>query len=344
MKRIFLHFLAVLSVVAVMVGCKAMDSLSSAETAVGTPYEMVLVCAQPQWQSELGDTLQSIFQQPVKELMQYEPMFNVIRILPNNFGNLTRKHRNIVTVLVDPTITEPSISAQYDVTAAPQIQIAIQGPDNATLAKYVSDNRENLLYVLEKAERDRKINYVSRYHSEPIHELLKERFGADIYIPNSYKILTESEDMVWISQEYPDASQGFFVYKYPYEGQQSLTAEALIKARNKFASRIPGPVDGSYMTTVQAIVDETGENYTPFIPNYRSFTIENCPWIELAGYWEVTNDYMGGPFVSYTTVNKATKEVVTYDCYLYAPTRKDKRNMLRELQQLIYLMRFPTAE
>jgi hypothetical protein len=109
-------------------------------------------------------------------------MFDVVRILPNNFGSLTQRHRNIVTVLVDPSIAEPSISAQYDVTAAPQIQIAIQGPDNATVAKYVSDNRETLLYVLEKAERDRKINYVSRYYSEPIHDLLKERFSEGMIV------------------------------------------------------------------------------------------------------------------------------------------------------------------
>lgn len=344
MKKIFLHFIASLAVVMTMVGCKAFTTISSSgETSTGTPYEMILVCAQPQWQSELGDTLQAIFKQPVQELMQYEPMFDVVRILPNNFGSLTQKHRNIVTVLVDPTITEPSIGAQYDITASPQIQVAIQGPDNATVAKYVSDNRENLFYVLEKAERDRKVAYVERYNSQPMHDMLKERFGADIYIPDNYKIRSMSDDMVWISQEFPTASQGFFIYKYPYEGQRSLTAEALVKARNRFAQRIPGPADGSYMTTVEAIVDDTGENYVPFMPKYRSFSIEDCPWIELSGFWEVEGDFMGGPFVSYTTVNKATKEVVTYDCYLYSP-RDEKRNMLRELQHFIYLMKFPKAE
>ena len=79
------------------------------------------------------------------------------------------------------------------------------------------------------------------------------------------------------------------------------------------------------------------------MPKYRTFSIEDCPWIALSGLWEVEGDFMGGPFVSYTTVNKATKEVVTYDCYLYSP-RDEKRNMLRELQQFIYLMKFPTAE
>ena len=91
MKKIFLHFIASLAVVMTMVGCKAFTTISSSgETSTGTPYEMILVCAQPQWQSELGDTLQAIFKQPVQELMQYEPMFDVVRILPNNFGSLTQ--------------------------------------------------------------------------------------------------------------------------------------------------------------------------------------------------------------------------------------------------------------
>ena len=343
MKKIILQLVAFLSIGALAVGCKAFNTLSTGETATGTPYEMILVCAQPQWQSELGDTLRAILKQPVKELVQYEPLFDVVRILPNNFGSLTQKHRNIVTVLVDPSIAEPSIGAQYDITAAPQIQVAIQGPDNATVAKYVSDNRETLLYVLEKAERDRRINYAQAYPSAAIHDLIKERFGMDMNVPDNFKIRTYSDDMVWISQEFPTASQGFFIYKYPYEGQRSLTTEALVKARNRFAGRISGPSDGSYMTTVETLVDDSGENYVPFIPTHRAFSIDDCPWVELSGFWEVANDYMGGPFVSYTTVNKATKEVVTIDCYIYSPKEK-KRNMLRELQHFIYTVSFPEAK
>lgn len=340
MKRIILNFVAVLAAVGAMVGCKAVDTLSSGETAIGSPYEMVLVCAQPQWQGELGDTLRAVFEQPVRELIQHEPMFDVMRILPNNFKSLTKKHRNIVTVLVDPTISQPAIGAKYDVTAAPQIQVAIQGPDDATVAKYVSDNRETLLYVLEKAERDRTMNYASRFYSESLRQIISERFGANMFIPNEFTLRTQSDDMVWISQEFPLASQGFFIYKYPYEGQQSLTPAALMEARNRFASRIPGPKDGSFMTTVNKIVDETGENYIPYRPAYRPLVIADRTWVEMAGLWEVENYFMGGPFVSYTTVNKQTNEVVTIDCYIYSPS-EEKRNMLRELQQLVYLIEFP---
>jgi hypothetical protein len=149
--------------------------------------------------------------------------------------------------------------------------------------------------------------------------------------------------MVWISQEFPTASQGFFIYKYPYEGEQSLSAKALVKARNRFASRIPGPKEGSFMTTVNKIPDETGLEYVPYMPEYRTMRIGSQPWIEMVGLWDVENYFMGGPFVSYTTVNSRTNEVITIDCYVYSP-KVEKRNMLRELQALVHLIDFNATD
>lgn len=344
----FLKSIFVIAVaLSVFVGCKNFATLEAADNATGTPYELVLVCAQPEWQSELGDTLQAVLKQPVKELMQYEPMYDVMRILPNNFKSLTKNHRNIIVVNVDPSFTEPGITVKYNETAKPQIYIVLKGPDTKTLAKYVSDHRDNILYVLEKAERDRTIAYASKYFSAPMREKILEKFGMDLAVPNSYQVRSESEDMIWVSQEFPTASQGFFIYKYPYKGKESLSVEALVKARNKFASRIPGPAEGSYMTTVDEIPDESGEAYMPYLPEYRTLLIGERPWVEMYGLWDVENYFMGGPFVSYTTVNKQTNEVVTIDCYVYFPTAynksPEKRNKLRALQHLVYLADFPAT-
>ena len=348
MKRLLLNIFAFMALCMGMVGCKAFTQLSSqlsssAGTSTGHPYEMVLICGQAEWQSELGDTVRSVFKQPVKEIVQYEPMYNVIRIMPNNFKSLTKIHRNIVSIIVDESISEPEIKVDYDVTAEPQVFVTVKGHDNASVAKFVSENRENLHYVLEKAERDRSINYSRQYYSSAMYDLLKQTFGVDMYIPDNYKIRTTSDDMVWISQEYPASSKGFFIYKYPYEGTQSLTAEALVKARNRFASRIPGPVDGSYMITVDKISDDKGLEYVPYKPDYRTIRIGERPWIEMVGLWDVENYFMGGPFVSYTTVNQATKEVITIDCYIYSP-KDEKRNMMRDLQHLVYLVDFPDSK
>ena len=343
MKRVLFSILFAVAALSMFSGCKAFGDLSAADNATGTPYELVLVCGQPEWQSELGDTLQSVLKQPVKELMQYEPMYNVLRILPNNFKSLTERHRNIIVVNVDPSFAEAGATIKYDETAKPQIYITLKGPDTKTLARYVSDHRDNILYVLEKAERDRSVNYSSKYYSQMLREEIYNKFGMDIPVANNYQLRTISDDMIWISQEFPMASQGFFIYKYPYEGKESLSAEALVKARNRFAARIPGPAEGSYMSTVDEIPDESGEAYIPFIPEYRTLLIGERPWIEMVGLWDVENYFMGGPYVSYTTVNMATNEVVTIDCYVYYPKTK-KRNMLRELQHLVYMANFPAKQ
>lgn len=56
-----------------------------------------------------------------------------------------------------------------------------------------------------------------------------------------------------------------------------------------------------------------------FEPDYRMFRLEGRLWCELRGFWDVHGDFMGGPFVSYTTVDTATGRVLTIDCYVYSP-------------------------
>ena len=262
MKRLFLNLVVALVAMSSIVGCDAFYSATSSDNSTGSPYEVVVVCEQQPWMSELGDTLQTILQQPVRELPTYQAMFDVMRVLPNNFKSLTRHHRNIIVVNVNPEFAEPKIEAQYNATASPQIFLSVKGPDNHTLAQYLSDNRDNLLYVLEKAERDRRIDYSRKYYSKPLYDMVKQEFGIDMYIPDNFKMRTQSDNMIWFSHELPVASQGFFIYKYPYTGPESLSVDALIKARNKFASRIPGPADGSYMTTVTKLPPaEEGGDY-----------------------------------------------------------------------------------
>lgn len=113
---------------------------------------------------------------------------------------------------------------------------------------------------------------------------------------------------------------------------QSLTAAALTAARNQFAARIPGPSDGSYMTTSAA-----------FEPDLRIFRLEDRTWFELRGFWDVEGDFMGGPFVSYSTVDQATGRILTLDCYVYSP-KLHKRNFVRGVEHLLYGIEFPKPE
>lgn len=320
-------------------GCDSFRSLTGAKkTAQGSPYEVLVVCDGREWESALGEELRSVLESPVEMLNQVEPMFNVVRITARDFKHLLPSYRNILKVLCSPEVKEASILAQYDVVASPQIVLTFQGPSINSMVEYLKTNGNSLLQVLEIAERNRTIEYARKQGAKALEKIVREEFDIEMPISNGYLFRAESDDFLWASNEYPAASQGFFIYTHPFNGKASVTTEALVKARNEFAGRIPGPSDGSYMTTVRRIPNVEDDGYVDFLPQRKVVKINGREWIELRGFWEVEKDFMGGPFVSYTTLDEG--ELLTIDCYVYSP-KYGKRNFLRPLEHLVYGVNFP---
>ncbi len=339
--RIFIQICIAAITLISTISCDSFRSLTGAKkTAQGSPYEVLVVCDGREWESPLGEELRATLEAPVEMLNQVEPMFNVVRITARDFKHLLPSYRNILKVLCSPEIKEAAILAQYDVVASPQIVLTFQGPSTAAMVDYLRQNGESLLLVLEIAERNRTIEYAKKQGAKALEKIIREEFDIEMPISNGYLFRAESDDFVWASNEYPVASQGFFIYTHPFKGKESITTEALVKARNEFAKRIPGPSDGSYMTTVKRIPNVEDDGYVDFLPQRKVVKINGREWIELRGFWEVERDFMGGPFVSYTTLDERDGELLTIDCYVYSP-KYGKRNFLRPLEHLVYGVKFP---
>ena len=331
-------------IVLAFVGCREFHTLSKdgKKPIQGGAYEVLVVCDNSEWESPLGTKLRELLEQPVEMLNQNEPMFNVLRITSGDLRHLLLQHRNILKVVISDKVAQAQINAQYDLDAAPQIVLTFQAPTQKAALEYLEANGDALTKVLEIAERNRTIAYAEKHNVKVLNDLLHSEFDIDAKIPKGYELRSQSENFLWASYEFPTASQGFFCYSYPYRGKGSLTADYLVAMRNSFAKRIPGPSDGSYMITVEQIPDAEGKGVLPLRPLYRSVVVNGREWIEMRGFWDVENDYMGGPFVSYTTVNDATNEVFTIDCYVFSP-KYGKRNFLRPLEHLVYLIFFPQS-
>ncbi len=329
--KTFFRGISLLLIAAAVVGCDAFHTLNKKKSAQGRPYELIVVCPQMEWNGELGDSLRAVFTAPVPYLNQAEPLFDVLRVTERGFKDMIADHRNILKVVVDPEVQQAEAAVEYNVTSEPQIVVTLQGPDDKALVEYLSQKRNDLLHVLEQAERDRDVQAYSTFNNPGIEAAIRKLFGVEIKVPKGYVLAKQTDDFLWARYEYPTASQGFFVYSYPYEGPESLSLDALIKARNKFAALIPGPSDGSYMITSDA-----------FEPDYRLFRLEGRLWCELRGFWDVEGDFMGGPFVSYTTVDTETNRVFTLDGYVYAPdlNKPRKRNYIRGIEHLLYTIHF----
>ncbi len=336
MKRVILNILLVAMSAIMMVGCgksgkSATGDDRSLPDATGSPFELLAIVPQDVWESPVGDSLASVFAEPVKFINQYEPVFDMMRILPENFKDFLRKHRNIITVRIDPTYTEPTADAVYDRNARPQLFVSLYGPDKESLAQYIADNREELIALFENTERERMVSAATKFRELNLIKMIKDMFGMDMNVPRGYvyRGALKSGDMIVMSYEYPVATQGFAVYSYPYTGSSDFQKENIIAMRNKYMANIPGPSEGSYMTTS-----------TVFEPEVFYRKIGDRAWAETRGFWETENDYMGGPFVSFSTLDADRGRVVVIDGYVYSP-RDEKRNMLRNLENLVYSVDFP---
>lgn len=131
MKRSFRLILAA-AVLVSLAACDAFRTLSdrNANTSLGKPYELIVVCAPQQWDGPVGETLRGLLGAPVEYVNQIEPSFDLLRILPRGFTNMATRHRNILKVEIDPSVPEErtSITAEYDWRAAPQIVLTLKGP------------------------------------------------------------------------------------------------------------------------------------------------------------------------------------------------------------------------
>ena len=343
MKQLF-RFAFIVATLLAVVGCDSVNTLSSPKkTAQGAPYEVLVVCDGREWETELGAELRAVLEKPVEMLNQVEPMYDVVRITQRDFKHLLPSYRNIIKVICSPDVKQASIIAKYDEVASPQIVLTFQGPSIASLVDYLKANGESLRQVLEMAERDRTVAMAKKQGAKELEKLVADKFGVNIPLSTGYRLRAESDNFIWISNEYPAASQGFFIYTHPFSGAGSVTTAALVKARNEYAKRIPGPSKGSYMTTVKRIPNLEDNGYVDFLPSRKTLNIDGRDWVELRGFWEVESDFMGGPYVSYTTYDENTGKLLTIDCYVYSP-KEEKRNFLRPLEHLVYGVTFPTKE
>ena len=323
-----------------MASCKELLSQTETDTTMGSPYEVLVVCDTDTWKGELGNALREVLQEPVEMLNQYEPKFNTLHVIPEGFSSVFMKHRNILKVVCSSDATNASITAEYNVSSSPQIVLTLKGPSTTAMAEYLKENGKMLLQTLESAERNRTVSSARESGSEELTNAIRTQFDIDMPVSSSYATRNIGTNFVWASNEFPRASQGFFVYTHPYNSENDLSTKSLVKARSEAAKRIPGPADGSYMTTVTKIPDSESKGYIDFLPERKVVNIDGREWIELRGFWEVEGDFMGGPFVSYTTLDKRTNKLLTIDGYIYSP-KDNKRNMLRKLEHLVYGVSFP---
>ena len=323
MKRILSSILFCFAALAALVSCG--NSKNVLPGVSGKAGEVIVVIEKAHWDGELGDALREYLACDCDFLPQPEPLYNLAYVTPAGFTNMFQSHRNIIMVHIDQDVKEDGITFYNNKWARPQciIMINAKGLDEAVAV--VRRDYEKIRARLERAERDRVVASARLYEAKEIRENVAERFGGSIVFPSGYVIKKINDSFAWIGNDNTYVYKDILVYRYPANGKDDLQPETIIAQRNRILKEnVPGMFDGTYMTTSQ--VAEPKVSYI----NYKGHD-----FAETRGFWEVENDFMGGPFVSHSFYSLDGSEILVFEAFVYAP-KYDKRQYMRQTESLLY--------
>ena len=319
MKR-FLPFLAAMCLLA---ACKGGAPLLPSVS--GKAGEVLVVMEKAQWDDALGAATRELLATECPYLAISEPLYTLVNIAPGAFGDLFKVHRNIVLFNLSPAVDSTCVYYRKDMWAQPQCVVQLNAPDGDAALALLSEAGENILGAIEQAERDRVIRNTLLYEEASIYAAVAPVFGGSPHFPSGYKLRKLTDDFAWIADDKQHTMQDVLIYRYPSSGECDFDKEAILRHRNEMArANVPGMYDNTWMTTSESF---------PVTVSYLSY--RGRKFVQTRGYWEVENDYMGGPFVSHSFYSPDGKFIIVAEAFVYSP-KYDKRQYLRQVESLLY--------
>ena len=333
MKRLNLTTV-VLVLLTVLVSCVNEDTakVSKKARSVGGTSEILMITQNDeQWKGQMGQVVRDFFEQEQYGLPQPEKNFKVAHLNIDALNYMFKKHRNLIIAKIDKDIKNPLVETQKNWESEPQFVIRITASSPESWVRTFESQKDGLKLIFDENERARFQEFFRPTTDYKIVNKLKERFGVTMNIPEGYFIGIDKDDFMWIRKETSDMSMAFLIYELPYKDTADLNPNNIIKVRDSIVEKyIPGPIDGSYMTTDKEFLTPVFKTLPEFPAGYA---------VETRGLWNVVGDFMAGPFVSYSIVNPESDKIITAEGWVYYPN-KNKRDLLRQLESILYSLRF----
>ncbi len=353
MHKFQFHLVSFLALVLLVSGCQneVTDSFRPVPVAVGKVNQINVICDQDMWESHVGDSLRYYYQGPYLILPQPEPLFDLRHFTPENIDHqpLLKELTNYIiianlndddsktTQLVKKDLGEANIQrskedlsyncpVSKDRWAKNQFVFYQFAWSHDQLAQNIVDNFPGV----SKKILDHDLPLIERavFHSGnniTAQNRALTNFGADMDIPADYMQAVDDGEVMWLRRSSDKYNSNLLITTVPYTDQKQLTPEGLKKIRDDIGRKyISSTIEGSFVK-----VNDTD------LPMFTSVKTVNGNYVlEARGIWEMVNDYMAGPFISYLVHNPEKKELLYVDGFVLAPN-KAKRDYMQHLEYIL---------
>ena len=285
----------------------------------GKTHNILLIMDNNDWKSSIGDSIRKYFASEFSDLPQVEPIFSLRQTTNDMYNGVYKVVRNVIVVKQGKISGVRFYKNKY---AKPQLITVIEGENKEHLKKIISKHSKSIIAKYEIAE----IKNLQAKHRESLRDNsdIEKEFNITIDIPDFFNTVDHQDKYFWLRRDIKNGEQDIQLYQVPLQDSLDYSGERIINYRDSICKKhIPGPTENTYMKTDVNIS-----------PSQIFTTINGLKAIETRGHWNMKNDFMGGPYVNYSIIDKKNKRIIVAEGFIYAPA-VDKRDYMVQLEAIL---------
>lgn len=289
------------------------------------PYELLVVANKDWLKTEAGQKLVEIVEAPISGLPQREGNFRVTYVNLEAFKGVFQFYANILVVKVDMKHEESRMTLEKDLYARPQVVEGLYAPTDWAFVRLLEAHKKDILRHFNENEFARERKFLEKNYNGAVMAQVKKQFGVSINVPQDVDDMKIGENFLWASASKKDFQQNVCIYTLPWSNNLSFedVRDSVMKVN------IPGDREDQWMET---------DRRTVMIDD-----ITRTDLLVVRGLWDMRNDAMGGPFVSYCYVDTIRNRFLIVEGFVFAPDKK-KRPIIRQLEAALQTVKFESKK
>lgn len=316
--------------------------------AIGDINRVNIVADDVIMEGPVGDSIRYYYEQAYPLMPQPEPIYDLQHLTVNDLDALEAR-RELRTYVILADINDESSPATKLVLSHLGEEKAFATREDYKKGTSIVTNRwandQLIIYLLAQgpdklgqlvaqsfpaaskriAEADRyklEANIYQSGKATMLPDSVRKFTGLQLEIPSDYSMAVGDQDYVWLRRDLGMVIQNLIISSVPYKDQAQLSKDSLVAYRNEMGRKaVRSSTPGSYMTS--------NDRDLPVLVNVTD--INGAYAVEARGVWEMTDDFMGGPYFTYAIPDQASGRLYIIDAFVYAPS-KGKRNYMQQLE------------
>ena len=300
-----------------------------AHTTSGKINVISVIIEEQLWNGEVGDSVRNKFASPVIGLPQEEPLFTINQYPSKFLEGYVTNSRNILTIIRGKN---SNFKVEVNNNEIAQNIFYISGKSATAIVEEIEEHTPEIIEKIRTTEIKENQRLIDTALLDT--KKIVQKFKIGIHVPKGYNYVLEKRKFLWLKKEIPSGNNSILIYEVPINFLKKAPSviHNIIRMRDSIGSLyIHGTVPSAKMVTE--------DSYAPYLFNTK---IDGLEAFETKGTWQLQNDYMSGPFINYSIIDKKNNRILVLEGFCYAPS-KEKRDLMFELEAIIKSVKFANS-